>query len=41
VVGGLFNDVVDVAVMPFFGVRPSGQAADRMTLVREIELGRR
>jgi tubulin---tyrosine ligase len=41
VIGGLFEDVVDVAVTPFFEIHPSGQAADRMTLVREIELGRR
>ncbi len=42
VVGGLFEEVVSVAVRPFFARqnRGAGNQSDRMMLVRDIELGR-
>jgi tubulin---tyrosine ligase len=40
VVGGLFEEVIRVAVKPFLANPSSGYASDRMRLVKEIELGR-
>lgn len=40
VVGGLFEDVIKTAVVPFFeGMQPAG--TDTMKLVRELDMGRR
>jgi tubulin---tyrosine ligase len=41
VVGGLFEDVIEVAVGPFFDPHCDRGGTERMVLVRDIDLGRR
>jgi tubulin---tyrosine ligase len=43
VVGGLFEEVIDAAVVPFFDVSSNGrrQGTQRMRLVKDVDLGRR
>lgn len=43
VVGGLFEEVVDVAIVPFFESSPTNAhlGSERMRLVKDIDLGRR
>ena len=43
VVGGLFEEVVDVAIVPFFGSSPMNahMGSERIRLVKNIDLGRR
>ncbi|KAK5139561.1 hypothetical protein LTR04_003486, partial [Oleoguttula sp. CCFEE 6159] len=42
IIEGLFEDVVDVAVKPFFGLGAQGvEGTDRMTRVLDLDLGRR
>ena len=41
-VGGLFGEVVDVAVKPFFGLEgPGREGSERMRCVLDVDLGRR
>jgi tubulin---tyrosine ligase len=41
VVGGLFEEVVKVAVQPFFGDKKDEDGTEKMKLVRSVDLGRR
>jgi len=41
IVGGLFDEVIKVAVGPFFGNNQHQGGTERMPLVRDIDLGRR
>ncbi|OCL06204.1 TTL-domain-containing protein, partial [Glonium stellatum] len=41
VVGGLFEEVVDVAIKPFFGIGVDKDGSERMRSVLDVDLGRR
>ena len=41
VVGGLFEQVVDTAVAPFFGATEHAMGNEQMVLVKDVDLGRR
>ncbi|KAK5938671.1 putative tubulin--tyrosine ligase pby1 [Knufia obscura] len=41
VVGGLFDQVVNTAVAPFFGATEQANGSEQMVLVKEVDLGRR